>query len=134
MTNVVRRWPALLLLSLLTLLLSSSDARAQQVSVNPVAVEVAASGDTVQATFKLEVGNNESSAMTNFFVFFEDGTYVSLGDIAPGAKVVSDAVTQLINPADTAPSKSAPVQLTLKYSIDGVAVEQRWPVAVQISE
>src|SRR5881296_1335491 len=76
MTNMAKRWPGLLMFSGLLVVLFSSTARAQQLSVRPVSTEVAVTGDTLQATFKIEVVNSETAAMTHFVVVFEDGTYI----------------------------------------------------------
>lgn len=134
MTNVVKRWPALLAVCGLMVVLCASTAHAQQMSVKPVSPELAVQGSTLQATFKIEVVNSESSAMTNFFVFFEDGTYVSLGDVNAGATVVSDSVTRLIDLTDRPTSRSVSIEVTLKFSIDGQDVERTWPVALTSSE
>ena len=134
MTNVLKRWSALLLSSGLLLLLSASTAHAQQVSVNAVSTEVAVQGDTLQATFKIEVKNGDEAAVTNLFVFFEDDTYIAIGDVAAGATVVSDPTSRTIDLSTRPPSRSQTLQVTLKFTQDGAQVEKAWTLSLQLPE
>jgi len=132
MTHAPKRWGLLLAGALLVF--SSSTARAQQVSVTPVSSSVTVSGSTLQATFKIQVVNSESSPMTNFFVFFEDGTYVTIGDVNAGATVVSDTVTRLVDLTGKPPSRNQPIRVTLKFSLDGQNVERPWAITLTVPE
>ena len=134
MKILVARWPALLLFSGLLILLSAPAALAQQMSVTPVSAEVSVQDTTLQATFKIEVVNSESSPMTNFFVFFEDGTYISIGDVDAGATVVSDTVTRSVDLSDRPASRTQPLPVTLKFSFDGQNLEKPWQVGLHVSE
>ena len=134
MTNVLKRWPALLLSSGLLLVLSATTARAQQISVKPVSAELAVQDSTLHATFKVEVVNSESSPLTNFFVFFEDSTYISIGDVSAGGTVTSDTTSRLVDLSDKPASRAVVIPVTLKYSLDGEDKEQSWPLTVQLPE
>lgn len=78
-----------------------------------------------QATFKISVTNSETVAMTHFYATFADDTSVSLGDVAAGATVESAAVTRSLE-ADAHGSRNIPVKVTLKFQLDGRAVEVPW--------
>lgn len=134
MTNVIKRWPALLMLTGLLVVVCTSTAGAQQLTVKPVAAEISAQGATLQANFKIEVANGESSAMTNFVVVFDDSTYISIGDVAAGGTVTSESTSRLVDLTDAPASRAVGIHVTLKYSLDGEEREQSWSLAFELPQ
>lgn len=114
-------------LALSVALLTSAEAR----TFKAAAVNSSASvtDGLAQVTFKIELTNDESSAMTNVFVVFEDGTEVSLGDVAAAATVQSDTQSRTIDVSE-ATTRTLVMKVTLKYSLDGDAVEVPWMFSV----
>ena len=110
------------------------NARAEQVSVNAVSADVTVTGDLLRATFKIEVTNKEPSAITNVFVFFEDGSSVAIGDVNADGTTVSDAVSRQVDLTDQAQTRSQPVKVTLKFSLDGQSIEMPSVLTLNVPE
>src|SRR5689334_11334883 len=85
-------------------------------AVNASAVEGSATihDGLAQVSFKIEISNTADSAMTNTFVVFEDGTEVSIGDVAGGSTVQSEQQSRTVDMGDNA-SRSVSMKATLKY-------------------
>lgn len=101
-------------------------------AVNAVDAQVAVSGNTAQATFKIQVANQDATDVNAMFVVFSDGSSAAIGDVAAGATVTSDAVSRIIDLGDTH-SRSIPVPVTLTYTAAGQSVQRQWSIALTAS-
>lgn len=108
-------------------LMTSAEARTFKASAVDGAATI--TDGLAQVTFKIEVTNDHASAMTNLFVVFEDGTEISLGDVAPSATITSAAQNRSLDVSASA-TRSVVMNATLKYSLDGDAVETPWIFSV----
>lgn len=113
--------------ALVAALMTSAEARTFKASAVNGAATI--NDGLAQVSFKIEVTNDHASAMTNLFVVFEDGTEISLGDVAPSATITSEAQNRTIDVSGSA-SRSVVMNATLKYSLDGDAVETPWIFSV----
>lgn len=108
-------------------LMTSAEARTFKASAVDGAATI--TDGLAQVSFKIEVTNDHASAMTNLFVVFEDGTEISLGDVAPSATITSAAQNRSLDVSASA-TRSVVMNATLKYSLDGDAVETPWIFSV----
>lgn len=93
-----------------------------QVSASAIETSGTMNEGVAQATFKVVVTNGETSTMTHFYVIFEDGASVSLGDVDAGKSAVSESVTRTVNTA-AMESRNSPLAVTLKFALDGATHE-----------
>ena len=113
--------------ALVAALMTSAEARTFKASAVNGAATI--SDGLAQVSFNIEVTNDDASAMTNLFVVFEDGTEVSLGDVAPLGTITSGAQNRTIDVSESA-SRTVVMKATLKYSLDGDTVETPWIFSV----
>jgi hypothetical protein len=110
--------------ALIAALMTSAEARTFKASA--VNASATVTDGLAQVNFKVEVTNDElEGTMTNIYVVFEDGTEISLGDLAPSATVTSDEQHRTID-VSQATSRTIVMHVTLKYSLGGDAVETPW--------
>jgi hypothetical protein len=98
---------------------ASPSARAR-ISVMAVDSEVTVSDSLATAKFKIQVTNQDETAMTSVHAVFAGGFEVAMSDVAAGATVTSASQKLVFNAADLVASKNVPVPVTLKYVTDGV--------------
>lgn len=75
--------------------------------------------------FVVEATNQDEAAMTDLRVVFSEDYEVAVGNVAPEAKATSAAQEATFDVANV-PTKSVAVPVTLKFSVDGAAVEMPW--------
>lgn len=133
MLKLTRKFALIALAVVVAGALAAARARADvNLAVNAVDAQVAVSGNTAQATFKIQVANNDVSDVSAMFVVFSDGSSAAIGDVASGATVTSDAVSRIIDLGDTH-SQSIPVPVTLTYTTGGQSVQRQWSIALTAS-
>jgi hypothetical protein len=120
-----------LIAALAVALITTAEARTFKASAVNAAATI--SNGLAQVEFKIEVTNDELSAMTNVFVVFEDGTEVSLGDVDVSATVRSESQSRTIDIGDSG-SRTVAMKVTLKYSLDGDTQEVPWILSVTAAE
>ena len=101
---------------------SASQASEPRVSATMITSAVSIQNGVADATFRIEVKNDEDAALSDVFVIFADDIQLAVGSVAAAASASSEEMTRSFNVAET-PSKYTPIPVTLKYSVDGVAVE-----------
>lgn len=132
MTQLMRRLSALLFLSGAFALLSATRVDAQQLSLAAVDARVVVADGVATATFRIKVTNHEPAAMTNVVVVFGDESADSLGDVPPGGDVVSEPETKFIEVTNE--SRSIPVPLTVRFSMNGEPVEVKMGVSLESAQ
>ena len=108
----------LLLVSCATALIAA-DAR---VSATLIVSSVSVQNGLADATFRIEVKNDEASAMSDVFVVFADNIELAVGNVPAEGSATSVEMTRSFDISASA-SKYTPIPVTLKYSVDGAQVE-----------
>jgi hypothetical protein len=108
-------------------LLVASSAIALRASEPRITASLIASAVSVQngladATFRIEVKNDEASAMSDVFVVFADNVELAVGSVPAEGSATSGEMTRTFDVSES-PSKYMPIPVTLKYSVGGTAVE-----------
>jgi hypothetical protein len=122
-----RLMSAALLLIVCATALHAADAR---VSATLVASSVSVQNGLADATFRIEVKNDEESAMSDVFVVFADNVELAVGNVPAEGSATSGEMTRTFDISESA-SKYTPIRVTLKYSVDGAQVET--PVTVTLA-
>jgi len=128
MSNKLPRLTAVMLS--LCLCVSRVDAQRIVASLETSALSV--TNDVAEATFKVVVKNEEASAMSNVWLVFDDGFEVSVGEVPAEDSGASESVTRSFDLSQHIRSLNVPFPATLKYSIDGNAVEQQTTVVLHL--
>jgi len=110
---------AVLLLILCATALGAADPR---VSATLVASSVSVQNGLADATFRIEVKNDDESAMSDVFVVFADNVELAVGDVPAEGSATSGEMTRTFDISESV-SKYTPIPVTLKYSVAGVQVE-----------
>ena len=121
---------------LLTLLLASataSAAQAQRISASLVTSQVAVENGIAEATFRIDVANEEATPISNVWVVFADNTEVAIGDVPAEGSAASESTTHAFD-ISQAVSIHASIPVTLKYSVDGTQVEQAATVVLRTQQ
>lgn len=95
-----------------------------QVAVAATDATVIVQNGQAEATFRLEVRNQGSSAVGNVWVVMPDGTSTWLGDVAADSSAKGANETHRFDVSSLPPTRHLPVGVTLKFSLDGADVEQ----------
>ena len=123
-----------LLAVLLALCVFVSRADAQRIMASLDASAITVTNDVAEATFKVVVKNEESSAMANVWLIFADGFEVSVGDVPAEDSGASESVTRSFDLSEQIKSLAVPFTATLKYSVDGNSVEQQTTVVLHLDQ
>lgn len=123
---------SLALLLALAATMSTVAARSGDVSATLVASEVLVAEGSADATFTIKVNNSGSSAASSVRVVFSDGAEVAIGDVAAEASASSDSQRRVFD-TSASPSRTFPIQVTVKYSQDGADVEVPATLILRIS-
>ncbi len=123
---------SLALLLVLVGAMTTVAARSGDVSATMVASEVLVQESLADATFTIQVTNSGSSSASNVRVVFSDGAEVAIGDVAAEGSATSDSQRRTFD-TSAMPTNNFPVQVTLKYSQDGAAVEAAATLILRIS-
>ena len=129
MKKLLRRWSTVLFLSAAFVTASAARADAQQLSLMAVDSTVVVTDGVATATFRIKFTNEDSAAMTNVVVVFGDESTDSLGDVPAGGAVVSEPETKFIEIKNE--SRSIPVPVTLKFSMNGEPVEVKMGISLE---
>ncbi|HEX6164789.1 MAG TPA: hypothetical protein VFZ31_15580 [Vicinamibacterales bacterium] len=97
-------------------------AREPRVSAAMLTSAVTIQNGIADATFKIEITNEEPTAMSDVFVVFADNMQLSVGSVPAEGSATSGEMTRSFDVSDN-PSKYTAIPVTLKYSVDGVSVE-----------
>ena len=87
--------------------------------------EVTVTNSIADATLAVEVQNEESDAITNVWVIFEDGTEVSVGDVSPEGSASSSAASYTFDLSGKVPSANVALPVTVKFSLQGSPTEKQ---------
>lgn len=109
-------------------------ASAQRVFAKLEVSQLTVVNDVAEATFKVVVSTEEATAMGQVWLVFDDGIEVSVGDVPAEGSAASEPITRTFDLSQHIRSHSVPLQATLKYSSDGVAVEQATTVVLQLGQ
>ena len=120
--SFLRNSALVLMASAVVLSASLFGATEPRVSAYIVESSGAVTDGIAEGTFKVSVTNGEASDATNLVVVFSEDSSLSVGDIAAGATVVSGPVTITMD-VSTMATKNTPMPVTLKFTLDGAAVE-----------
>jgi hypothetical protein len=101
----------------------ASEAAAQKVTASMVVSEVTVQNGIADATFRIEVSNQESEAIGNVFVVFADETSIAVGDVNAEGTAQSASTTQSFDVSQSV-SEHTVIPVTLKYTVNGESVEQ----------
>lgn len=110
------------LLAMLLAVSTVSIAEAQRVTAAAVDTEASVQNDVTVVKFSVAINNNEDAAITGLTVVFSDGIELFLGDVAPDATAKSQPENRTLDTGEFQ-SRSVPVHVTLKYTLEGEAVE-----------
>jgi hypothetical protein len=116
------RSPLLPAAFLIVLSSTAPHAIAPRISATLVASSVSVQNGLADATFRIEVKNDEESAMSDVFVVFADNVELAVGNVPAEGTATSGEMTRSFDISESA-SKYTPIRVTLKYSVDGVQVE-----------
>lgn len=96
-----------------------------RLAVNAVTSSITEADGRATVKFVVEVTNQDEAAMTDLRVVFSEDYQVAVGTVAPDAKAASAAQEATFDMASV-PTKTVAVPVTLKFSVDGAAVEMPW--------
>lgn len=108
-------------------------AQAPRVSASLVTSEVTVQNGLADATFRIDVRNEEAQALSNLFVVFADNTEVAIGDVPAEGSAASEPTSHTFDVSE-AISAHATIPVTLKYSVDGAQVEQAASVVLRTQQ
>lgn len=94
-----------------------------QLSVTAVTSSLTTSGSFATAKFVLHATAGNDAAVSGITVVFSKDYSVALGDAAAGATLKSEPQQLTLDMTDV-PTKSVYAPVTVKYTLDGAAVEQ----------
>ena len=112
-------------LSVAALLSVAVAAESPRLNVVLNVTEVTVTDSIADATLAVEVQNEESGAVTNVWVVFEDGTEVSVGDVPAEGSASSAAARYTFDLSDKLPTANVPLPVTVKFSIEGTPGEKQ---------
>lgn len=98
---------------------ASADAR---VTATMVTSAVSVQNGIADATFRIEIKNDEDTAMSDVFIVFADNIELAVGSVPAAGTGTSGEMTRSFDISES-PSKYTPIPVTLKYSVNGVGVE-----------
>jgi hypothetical protein len=114
--------------------LVASPAPHARVAVTAVDSQVTEQGAIATATFKIQIVNQEDAELTGLRVAFDGGIEVVVGDVAAESTLVSGGQKFVFDTTDMLPTKSFPVPVTVKFSLNGVATEMKAILAMKRAE
>jgi len=125
------RLPALTFL----ILLCAAAPRASEPRVTAALLtsSVSVQNGLADATFRVEVKNDEAWAMSDVFVVFADNVELAVGNVPAEGSATSDEMTRTFDVSHSA-SKYTAIPATLKYSVDGVAFETEISVLLAVEQ
>lgn len=114
---------AVLAFATLSVSLLSADSHRLNVVLN--VTEVTVTNGVADATLAVEVQNDESDAVSNVWVVFENGTEVSIGDVPAEGSASSAPAQYTFDLSDKLPSANIPLKVTVKFSLQGSPAEKQ---------
>jgi len=109
-------------------------AAAQRISAELETSQLSVTNGVAEATFKVVVNNEESQPLTNVWVIFKDGFEVSVGEVGAETSGTSESTTRTFDLSESGETLNVPFEATLKYSVDGNAVEQPTTVVLRLGQ
>ena len=109
-------------------------AAAQRISAELETSQVTVTNGVADATFKVVVTNEEGSALAGVWLVFEDGFEVSIGDVAAESSSASESNTRTFDLSGHIDSLNLSLPATLKYAVDGAAVEQKTSITLRLQQ
>jgi hypothetical protein len=94
-----------------------------RVEVRAVESQLTVSGGLATAKFKIQVENQDESAMLAARIVFPGGIEVVIGDVAAGATAVTVPQKFVFAADDLPATQNVPVTVTLKYTSGDAATE-----------
>jgi hypothetical protein len=113
----------------LALAVSIAPIHAHTFKASTVEAQATITDGLAHVTFKVEIGNDWASPMTNVVVVFDDNTELNVGDIGGEATVTTERQNRTIDVSGSS-SRTVVMHVTLKYSIDGKNIETPWILSV----
>ena len=110
------------LIAALALSSAVSNADVPRVTATMIASAVSVQNGLADATFRIEIKNDEESALSDLFVVFADNIELAVGAVPAEGSATSGEMTRSFDISES-PSKYTPIPVTLKYSVNGVPVE-----------
>ena len=126
------RWLGLVLAA--STLSLSATANAGRVFVSLDTSRLTVINDVADATFTVVVRNEEAEALAQAWLVFEDGFEVAVGDVPGEGSAASESVSRTFDLSTHARSLNVALNATLKYSVDGNAVERQTTVVLKLGE
>ena len=109
-------------------------ARSPRVSATLETSAVTVANDLADATFKVIVHNEDTVALTNVWLVFEDGFDVAIGDVDPESQASSDSKTKTFDLSKDGGTAHVPFPATLKYDVGGKPEEQAITVVLVLKQ
>ena len=114
--------------------IAGSVAAHARIDVLAVDSEVTESNGLATAKFKVQVSNHEETVMTSVRIVFEGGIEVAMSDVAADATVTTGGQKFMFDITNMPPTRSFPVPVTVKFSINGVESETTAILAMKRAE
>lgn len=108
-----------------------ASAQAPRVSVSLDLSAATVQNGLADVTFAVTVSNEESVALSDAWVVLADNTEIAVGDVPAEGSASSESTTHTFDVSST-PSHNTPIDVTLKYSVNGVPQEQATTVVLRI--
>ena len=134
MTRLNSKLSALALALCAVATLAASPAAYARVAVTAVDAEVTQQGTIATAKFKIQLVNQEDAMLIGTRVIFQGGIEVVLGDVAANSTFVSGGQKFVFDTSNMPPTRSFPVPVTVKFSLDGADVELKAMLAMKRAE
>ena len=115
-------------------LISTVPAAAQRISAELETSQLSVTNGVAEATFKVVVKNEEGQPLTNVWLVFQDGFEVSVGDLGAETSRASESTTRSFDLSEQGETLNVRLDATLKYSVDGNAVEQATFVVLHLGQ
>ena len=109
-------------------------AAAQRISAELEITQLSVVNGVAEATFKVVVKNEEDMSLAGVWLVFADGFEVSAGDVPAEGSGASESVTRTFDLSEHGETLNVRFDATLKYSVNGNAVEQPTFVVLRLGQ
>ena len=108
-------------------------AEPQRVSANLIASDVTVQNGIADSTFRIEIKNDDAVPLEDLLIVFADDVQLSVGTVPGEGSATSEEMTRSFDISES-PSENTPISITLKFSVDGVQVEQQTNVVLKAGQ
>lgn len=107
---------------------------AQRISAELETSQLSVISGVAEATFKVVVKNEEETSLAGVWLVFADGFEVAIGDVAAEGSATSESTTRTFDLSLHSETLSVPLEATLRYAVNGNAVEQATTVVLRLGQ